>query len=166
MTMADDPVYLQKIRKQFLERLEANKHDYVPDEANLQHPPKTIAITNSKTKDVSPNKIINVMDSLEMLGDDENQDKRLEANKSEYVPDESNLKPPPKIIAITNSKKNYTSPNKVINVMDSLAFWGNEENQDYNSCFAFVAVNYSPKIGKISMLLKSLSFQRTTALPI
>jgi hypothetical protein len=42
---------------------------------------QTIAITNSKTKDASPNMTINVMDLLTILEDDDNQDKRLEAKE-------------------------------------------------------------------------------------
>ncbi len=71
--MADDPECQQKMkRKRLLNRLEANNPDYVPDESNLKHPPKAIAITNSKSN--SLNKVINVIDSLAILGDEVNQD--------------------------------------------------------------------------------------------
>ncbi len=120
-------------RKRLLNRLGANDPDYAPEKSNLKHPPKMIATTNFKS-------------NYGIYADDPN-----------YVPEECHLKYPPKTIAITNLKLNDGSFDKVMNVMDSLHFWGNEVNQDQIPCFAFAPVNYSPKIKGIGMFMNSLS---------
>ena len=83
---------------------------------------------------------------------------RLDAANPNHVLDKGNRKPPPKSIAIIISKTNDASPDKVMSVKDSLAISGDDKILHYNSQNAFVALNYSPKIGVISTWLKSLSY--------
>jgi hypothetical protein len=121
-TKLDGPVYLEKLkRKQLEKKLEDNDPDYEPDIANCKHPPESIAVQEN---DDLPGKAKDVLDSLEDIG---------VCHVPDTVPDGmQNIQPPPESCAVT-----------IFNMNDD------HEILDSSCTFAFVAINYSPKIGGI-----------------
>jgi hypothetical protein len=109
---------------------------------------------------------------------------KLDATDEDFIPDDANQKEPPENIGKKNqkvppetieernsnaiippadmkskSKSNDGNSNGGVNAMLSLPFLADEVDDKEPKCQAFVAVNYSPKIGEIGMCMHYFSFQ-------